>query len=186
MLADRPTLWPPTLFALALVLCGSLWQQIPPHIPDWIALIAFYALFPLGLLWFLSWIGYLLCAIGYYKAMWEIGRPDVRLAEYNTELARQIRGMSAMQMSHHLQVLNALQLPTQFQPNDIISIGGRDVQISSVLEYIKGMEPDGPMPPVRNYTKEPARTDIRHLAKTIENSYAVESASNRSSVKTTK
>jgi len=186
MLADRPTLWPPTLLAFVLVFCGSLWQLIIPGTPGWLATFAYYCIFPIFLVWMLSCVGYLMCTAAYYKAMYQLGRPAVRIAEAYADMTRNIRGMNTLQMNHQIQVINALQLPTQFQESDVINIGGRDVQVSSVMEYINKMQPDGTMPPVRNYTREPERSDIRHLATIIGNGYAVEAASNRGSVKTTK
>ncbi len=187
MLIDPPTLRTPIVLAFVLAILYAVYQQIPPNTPNWVGAIAYLIMFPVGLVWIISCVGYFLFAIGYWNTMYQLGRPDVKIAEHNANLAKEIRQMNAMQMSHHLQIVNALQMPMQFQPGDVISVGGRDVQVSSLLEYISQMKPDGTMPAVRDETKNPKRDDFRHIARYLgKNGYALEAGGPGGSVKTSK
>lgn len=186
MLAKRPSLWSVFFSGAGLIFCCAVWQQLIPGVPIWLAVIGMLFVGLMSLVTLLAIYDYLTASISYARAMWQLAHPDVRIAEAHVELARQVRGMSVTDKDMLRQILNAMQRPTQFEAGDEIVVAGRAVKMSSVLEYLGHMQPDGSMPQERNYTREPARGDIRHIADTIEDGYAVEAASNRGSVKTSK
>ena len=186
MISDAPKLSPLVLLGLAVVLCLSLYEQIVPGTSNWVALIAGSGGIMFTFLWLVALVDFMIKSVAFAHSLWTISRPDVRITEANAEIARQVAKMSAMQMSHHLQVLNALQMPMRLQPDDMIDVAGRQVHASSLLEYVSKMDDKGNMPKERDYTREPERSDVRHLADVIGKSYSVEAANNQHSVITTK
>jgi hypothetical protein len=148
----------------------------------WVGVMAFYGLWVSLFLLAVSSGAYLARAIFYARNMSDISRPDVRLAQSHVELARYISGMNAEQRQHHIQIVNALQLPLTFLPGQsLVTNEGIEIPYEALLRYVSGMreiQREGGetlyrMPAERNASAED-RGAFRAIADDIvEKSYAI-------------
>jgi len=136
MLEKPPSLLPSFCIGVLVVLCLTAMSLNL----GWIGVMAFYGLWVSLFMLAVASAAYLARAIFYSRSLSDISRPDIRLAQSHVDLARYISHMNVEQRQHHIQIVNALQLPLTFLPGQsLVTSEGIEIPYEALLRYVAGM-----------------------------------------------